>query len=346
MDAIVRTGHGKGDVGVEAVDRADPSVGEVSIRQVAAGVCGSDVGAYLGKPEYEFMDVPTVLGHECAGVVESVGAGVARVEPGDRVVLQPGDPCGGCFQCLSGEPNNCPEREPAVDAGGFAPYNVVAAERVLPVPDGVPIERAALAEPLAVTSRAVLRKGDVSAGNSVLVQGPGPMGALSALIADHAGGDVTVTGLADDEPRLARLESTGIEMAVVGPGGTTPRALVEDLDRNGFDLTIDATGVATGVESAIEVTRDGGDVVVLGIASGDVALDAAALVREEIDLRTSHGSVPEDFLTALSLLEGGLPVGELIDREYSPRTPAAAFDAFAAGETIKPVFELAALRGE
>lgn len=341
MKALVRIDRRKGAVSVEEVEA--PTVGptDVRIRVHAAGVCGSDVGAYLGKPEYDFMDVPAALGHEFAGVVDGVGEAVRTVEPGDRVVVQPGTPCGSCFQCLTGEENNCPEKGVSVDSGGFAPYGVAREDRVLPVPDEVSLDHAALTEPLAVTRRAVIENGDVSAGDSVLVQGPGPMGALSGLVARAAGADVVVTGLSGDAARLDLLSDVGIETAMVSPETDPADVVAAHARRDGFDLCVDATGAPAGVRTAVASTREGGNVVVLGIVSGEVGLDFAALVRSEIHLRTSHGAVKRDFLGALDLLRppDALPVDPLLDRRFSPRSPSEAFEAFAAAETIKPLFD-------
>ena len=341
MKALVRTTHRKGAVSVEEVDAPVVGPTDVCIRVHAAGVCGSDVGAYLGKSEYDFMDLPAVLGHEFAGVVDGVGDAVRSVEPGDRVVVQPGSPCGSCFQCLTGEENNCPKKGVSVDSGGFAPLSVAREDRVLPVPQEISLEHAALAEPLAVTRRAVTKNGDVSAGDSVLVQGPGPMGALSGLVARAAGADVVVTGLPEDAARLELLSETGIETATVSPE-TDPEELVADYARrDGFDVCVDATGAPTGVRTAVTTTREGGNVVVLGIVSDDVSLDIAGLVRSEIHLRTSHGAVKRDFVRALDLLRppNALPVDNLLDRRFSPSSPSDAFEAFAAAETIKPLFD-------
>lgn len=341
MEALVRTGLERGAVSIEEVDVPDVGATDVGIHVRAAGVCGSDVGAYLGKPEYDFMPVPAVLGHEFAGTVDAVGDAVTTVAPGDRVVLQPGSPCGSCFQCLSGEENSCPEKEPAVAAGGFAPYSVANEDRVLPVPDEVPPKHAALTEPLAVTSRAVTANGEVSAGDAVLVQGPGPMGAFSALVARSVGADVVVSGLPGDAARLGLLSDLGIETVTVSPGTDPDTIVAERARRDGFDVTVDATGAPAGVETAVSTTRDGGNVVVLGIVSEDVALDLAEMVRSEIHLRTSHGAVKRDFLRAMDLLRppNALPVDGLLDSEYSLRSPTDAFEAFAAAETIKPLFD-------
>jgi L-iditol 2-dehydrogenase len=343
MEAVVKTGREKKAVSLTDITKPECGPDEVLLRIEAAGVCGSDVGAYLAKPEYDYMSVPAVLGHECAGVVESVGDRVEGISLGDRVVLKPGSPCGSCFHCRTGEPNNCPNREPAVDEGGFAPYTTASPEQIISVPDGVSMRRAAITEPLAVTHRAVITAGEVSPGDSVLVQGPGPMGAFSALLAESAGAEVVVTGLPSDADRLALLSDIGVETAEnpLADEQAAREFVSERTDRGGFDVTIDATGAAPAVQDSIAATRNGGRVVALGIVSQNVDVDLAALVRSEIDIVTSHGTVVEDFIRVLALLEqqDELPVDHLIDTRFDLSDPTAAFESFIEAETIKPVFE-------
>lgn len=344
MKAVVKTGREKKAVSLTEIEQPECAAEEILLRVEAAGVCGSDVGAYLAKPEYDYMSLPAVLGHECAGVVEAVGELVEGISRGDRVVLKPGAPCGTCFHCRTGEPNNCPNREPAVDEGGFAPYTTTTPDRVIPVPEEVSMRQAAVTEPLAVTHRAVVTVGEVSPGDSVLVQGPGPMGAFSALLSESAGANVVVTGLPSDAARLDLLSKVGIETAEnpLTSERATREFVSEHTDRSGFDVTIDATGAAAAVENSITATRNGGRVVVLGIVSNNVELELASVVRSEIDIVTSHGSVAEDFIRILALLEqsDALPVDHLIDTGFDFNDPTAAFESFIAAETIKPVFEL------
>lgn len=349
MKAIVRTAHEKGAVSVR--DVPSPTIeaqDQVSVRVAAAGLCGSDVGAYLAKPEYRSMSTPAVLGHEIVGVVETTGDAVQTVASGDRVVIWPGDSCGECFQCRTGRRSVCPNQEVGdIGFGGFAPTLVARAKNVHRVPDGVPTECAALAEPLAVTHRAVVRTGGVAPGDSVLVQGPGPMGTFSAFLAERAGGNVVVTGLAEDTERLERLSNVGIETA--NTKETELSAVVEEhAQHDGFDVTIDATGASDGVQQSVAATCNGGTVVVLGIVSGDVSLDIASLVRSEIDVRTSYGGGEVDFERVLDILarEDRPPVEDVIDTGFSPQNPKEAFESFVSRRTIKPVFDIRELRDE
>lgn len=346
MDAVVRTGIERGDI--ELQDVPEPAIqapDEVLVRVAYAGLCGSDVGAYLGHPEYDdFMPIPSILGHEFAGVIEAVGDGVEGYEPGEEVVVWPGEPCGECYQCRMGQENVCPNRKGGMsETGGFAPLTTARVDSLYRVPEGVPLRHAALTEPLGVTYRTVTENADIESGERVLVQGPGPMGALSASIARAAGADVLVSGLDEDEARLTHLGDVGFETVTVSD--RTPADLVETYTRRGgFDAVIDATGTAAGVEAGIEATRKGGRVVCVGIPSSEVTIDGTTLVRSEIHLKTSYSSTDRDLTRVLDLLaQGTLPLDDIIDTGYSLTDPVTAFEAFANGETVKPVFDVSEL---
>lgn len=315
-----------------------PSAGEAVVRVTAAGVCGSDVGAYRGKSAYDFVETPRALGHEYVGVVEAVGDGETTFEAGDVVVERPLRTCGTCSHCRAGRTNVCEN----VRITGFHHEGAFAGRVTVPTaylhraPPDVPGVRAALTEPLAVTARAVLRVGDVTAGDAVLVEGPGPMGALSALVADAAGADVVVSGLTRDAPRLRRLADAGVETVSLDE-----RALKSVAPSDGFDAVVDATGAPAGVESGVDVLRNAGRVVVVGIPSDDLSLPGPELVRSELSVRASYGATSADFERALRLLsesETGGRLDALVDT-YAPREARRAFEDFAAAESIKPVFE-------
>lgn len=349
MEAIVRTGIQRGEL--ELRDVPEPTIEhpeDVVVQVAHAGLCGSDVGAYLGKPEYDdYMPIPSVLGHEFAGVVERTGDDVQSVDIGDRVVVWPAHSCGRCYQCRMGQGNVCPNPDGGDgETGGFAPRTRTRVESLYPVPNGVPLRHAALTEPLGVTYRTVNVNAAVEPGETVLVQGPGPMGTFSACLAQTAGASVVVSGLERDAHRLDVLDELGFETTTVAT--STPDELVAaHTDAGGFDIVIDATGAATGVESAIAATRPGGRVVVVGVPSGDITVDGTALVRSEIHLKTSYSSTEREIIKVLDLLaqSDAVPVDDIVDTRYSPAEPKDAFEAFANAETIKPVFDLSELEG-
>lgn len=318
------------------VDELPEPTGDVVVAVDTVGVCGSDAGAYLGKPAYEFLTRPRVLGHEYVGTVESVNAEGTGLDPGDRVVARPLRPCGVCTPCRRGRDNVCERLELTGfhHDGAFAPRIASSADELHPVPDGIPDTGAAMIEPLSVAYRGVVRIGGVEAGERVLVLGPGPIGSLAGLLAERAGADVTVVGLQRDKQRLEMLESVGLDVDTLG-GSDNP---VPD---GTFDVAVDATGSPDGVETAVDAVRPGGRAVLLGIPSGSVELDAAKAVRSETEIRPSYSCLSEDIDRTITLQTGprAIPVEQLAT-EFDPSDPAAAFEAFIAGDVIKPVFTL------
>lgn len=344
MDRIVLDGEGPDrTLGLERGPVPEPGHGEVRIEVQWAGICGSDVGAWMGKSAYDFVETPRVLGHEYAGVVDAVGPGVDDIRPGERVVERPLTSCGRCTACRNGAENVCEDLEITGfhTDGGFAPYSTVASTHVHSIPDSLQFHTAAMVEPLSVAARAVIERGQAEPGDSVLVVGPGPMGAFAALIVSTLGASVVVGGLPQDSERFHLLESVDIDTADLT--STSPRALASDTRSGAFDLIIDATGSAAVLEDVVGTLRPGGAVVVVGIPSGQLGIPSPAFVRSENRVSASYGALPRDFERSIRLLQGDFPIEKLVT-EFDPREPAAAFDAFASGTVIKPLLAIGDLQ--
>ena len=342
MQGVAKLEPRKGYVGLVDVERPELESDEALVEVAYAGLCGSDAGIYKFKDAYEFMDLPTVIGHEYAGTVVEVGDDVDQFEPGDAVVERIIRSCGECYQCETGSPNVCQDLQATGvhTDGAWRPYIAVPEDALHPVPDKVPLRRAALTEPTSVAARAVIHNSRIRAGDSVLVQGPGPIGLLSAQVARAEGGDVVVSGVDRDEThRLPIAEELGFP--TVNAMESDPAEVAADHARvDGFDVVIDSTGHESGVRGAVEAVRRAGQVVLVGLP-GSFELNFATLVREEIDFQASYASVWEDFERALRLIESeAVDIDPLIDDRFSLRDPEPAFEAFLAGETVKPVFDV------
>ena len=339
MRAIVQTGPEA--VEVQERDQPTPGPDEVLVRVHTAGLCGSDAHAYKYEGGYEWIPIPRIMGHEYSGVVEAVGENVTEFEPGQRVIEEPIHACGECFQCLNGQPNVCQNfsitgmhRD-----GAYSDYTVVDPKFLHPIPDEVPLRHAAITEPTSIATRAVFTQSEVTPGDNVLVEGPGPIGALAAVIADSMGANVLVSGLgADAEHRLPQLESMGVGTVNVEEEDLEERR-ESFTDGIGFDVIFDTTGHHTGIEMAIDHVRKGGQVVVVGLPGEPSEVFMTPVVRGEIDLNTSYGSAWRNFEQALRLMENGTIDAEaIVDTSFSVDDPTAAFEAFLGAETIKPVF--------
>jgi L-iditol 2-dehydrogenase len=338
MRALAKTAGGEGHLEVVDIPEPEPEADGVLIDVAAAGVCGSDLGIYHHEDAYRWVEFPLVLGHEYAGEVIAVGDRVTDVAVGDRVVEHPVRTCGRCYQCRTGARHLCQDaRYPgAHEDGAFAERIAAPADGLVAVPDGLPLRHAAVTEPVGVAVRAVTHNSDVTAGDTVLVQGPGPIGLLTALISDRQGGDVLLSGVAADaDYRLPNAADQGLDSIDASTDSVADRAP----DR-GFDVVFDATGHPSGLATAAENVRKGGQVVVIG-QTGRAEVDVSAYVRAEVDLQCTYSAGVRELERAMNLLrDGGIDPEQLIDRWATLDGGPEVFEVTAAGELVKPVFEL------
>lgn len=339
MKAIVQTGVE--EVEVTERDPPTPTEDEVLVRVHTAGLCGSDAHAFRYDGGYEWIPIPRIMGHEYSGAVEAVGADVSGFEPGDKVVEEPIHECGSCVQCKNGQPNVCQNFSITGmhTDGAYSNYTTVESRHLHSVPDSVPLEHAAITEPTSIATRAVFTQSRVTPGDTVLVEGPGPIGVLIALFADSTGANVLVSGLEQDEAaRLPLLERIGIETVTID-GDDVEERVDRFTDGLGFDVVFDATGHRSGAEQALEHVRKGGQIVVVGLPGEPSELYLTPAVRGEIDINTSYGSSWTNFEQALRLMQNGtIDPDAIIDTSFSVSDPEAAFRAFLDSATCKPVF--------
>jgi L-iditol 2-dehydrogenase len=211
VKAFVKTGYQPGEAGVEDVPATMPGPGEVSLRVVSCGICGSDVHAFRSDAGFEWIHPPITLGHEFSGTVESVGPDVTRVSPGDRVVAVAVQGCGSCEACRAGSTQLCSQRVAVGLAreGGMAEYAVMPEQHLVPVREKLDLTVAALGEPLAVAVHAMNVRAQVQAGQRVVVSGPGPIGILCAMLAKFNGAEVLLTpGWSRTPKRASQQQST------------------------------------------------------------------------------------------------------------------------------------------
>jgi L-idonate 5-dehydrogenase len=323
--------HAEKDLRVEPVPVAEPGNGEVLVRVGAGGICGSDLHYYLhGGFGTVRVREPMVLGHEVAGTVEAVGAGVTGLRPGDRVALNPSRPCGDCRFCRAGEQQHCLDmwfwgsamRFPH-SQGAFRDRIVIEAFRCEPVGATVSLGEAACSEPLSVALHAVRQAGSV-AGRRVLVTGAGPIGALVVAAARQAGAlDVVATDLHD--AALEKATAMGATAAVnvgAGPGLARETFLA---DKGWFDVAIECTGAAPVLESVLPVVRPRGTIVQVGIG-GTVQIPLGTLVSKELTLRGAFRFHEEFAVAARLIKERRIDVRPIITGSLPLADAVRAFD--------------------
>jgi L-idonate 5-dehydrogenase len=324
MQAIVI--HAARDLRVEDRPEAAPGPGQVAIRIRAGGICGSDLHYYLhGGFGVVRVREPLVLGHEIAGEVAAIGAGVTGLAPGDGVAVNPSLPCGACRYCLSGAAQHCLDmrfygsamRLPHV-GGGFRQSLVCEAARAVKLPAGLPLQRAAFAEPLAVCLHAARQAGPLL-GARVLVTGAGPIGMLCLLVARDAGArQVVMTDLSPKPLALAlQLGADAAHDLRAEPEALAPYGA----DKGHFDVVFECAGSGPALAGAIAAARPGATIIQVGLG-GDATVPLNALVAKEITLRGTF-RFHEEFALAVDILARGaidpmplltevLPIGQAV----------------------------------
>jgi L-iditol 2-dehydrogenase len=281
-----------------------PGPGELLIRTAFAGVCGSDLHTFQGA--HPFRKPPVILGHEIAGTVAELGAGVSGFRPGDRVTVMPLLACGSCPPCRAGTPNICLHKTvPGVEGwlGTFAEYFLARPSVTYRLGKGTGLDLAVLAEPLAVGVHSVLRRGRVGAGSRVLVLGAGTIGILTACAARLAGAAaIAVTDVFPFNAMLA-AELCGGRGYAARMEGLEDTILHDHPEK--FDVAFLCSGAPATVATAFRLTRRGGRIVVTGLFHAPVPTDLTGIALNEFDLSGSVIYDAQDFQTAVEWIDGG-----------------------------------------
>jgi threonine dehydrogenase-like Zn-dependent dehydrogenase len=300
MKAIAKT---RPELGIEIVDVPvpKPGPGELLVKVAACGICGSDLHIYLWElgAERAVARMPSVIGHEPAGEVVEVGVGVKDFKVGDHVALDPFGPCGQCSSCLAGRFNFC--ASPGRLGGAFAEYAIAPVQNSWKVPKTMDLEVAALLEPFATGLHAV-EESSLRAGDSAVIEGPGPIGLCTAIAAREAGlTDIIVTGLAVDHERLALARSMGFKTVCASDHDWIDqvRAIMPD----GADTVFDAAGF---LDSVRHLVKRGGEVVELGWPARDIPnTEMRSLFFHGVRIIPSRVRVPETWRRAIAMAAAG-----------------------------------------
>lgn len=311
-----------------------PDPGEVLLKVAACGVCGSDVHVYNQDPGFEFVAVPTTLGHEFGGTIAALGPNTSGWKVGQRAVVLGTQFCGECINCRRGQEHLCLNRRvPGLHHdGGMAEYAVVKTRHLVPLPDALDLRHAGMIEPLAVAEHCAADRTPIHPGDLVVVTGPGPIGIFAAVIAQLRGARVVVVGTdADRAGRLSTAYALGFETAVVGD-----KSLEAQLPRKA-DALIEASGAAQALAGSFDVLRRGGHLSVVGIYSQPVSWLMTAAVREEFTISCSYGSTYANYLRCIELLTAGKIPVEAVTRQYALSDGPCAFADVISKKELKPL---------
>lgn len=308
--------HGVGDVRIEERAIPTPGPGELLVRVLACGICGSDVHYYReGRIGDYVVDSPMVLGHESAGVVVAAGSPDDRSMVGATVALEPGIPCGICRECVSGRYNLCREvrffATPPID-GSLAEFVVVPTRFAHVAPGEMDAEVAAMAEPLSVGIWAA-RRTRIALGDRVLVTGAGPVGLLAAQVARARGAQVQVSDVSD--ARRALAVEHGFALASFEPGAME------------YDVILECSGNQQALDAAVGVTAPAARVALIGMGAPRVEFDLGRAQGRELEI---HGifRYAHTYPDALALLHSGaVDVSRLITHRFSLEQVQQALEA-------------------
>lgn len=324
---------------VELRDVPQPEIGpeDVLLEVGAVGVCGSDLHQWTADHSWP-VNYPVILGHEFAGTIREVGERAGPWQEGDRVVSETAaviDPH--CPLSRQGLYNLDPARRGfgyGVD-GAMTQLVRVPSRCLHKVPDGLPLERAALTEPCSVAFNAVAVNADIRPGDRVVVLGPGPIGLLCAVVARLCGAEVAVSGLERDKARLEIARRYGCD-TIVGSPAEWARAR----DGLGADGVVDAAGVSATLQLALEIVRPAGWISKVGWGREALGFSLDPLVQKNVRLQGSFSHNWPIWERVLALLaSGALDIEPIVGGSWPLQDWHEAFETMHSGQIAKAVLK-------
>jgi (R,R)-butanediol dehydrogenase / meso-butanediol dehydrogenase / diacetyl reductase len=335
----------------EVAEPADPGPSEVVVRPATCGICGTDLHEYAAGPIVTSVEPhpltgatnPQILGHEFAGDVVAVGAGVTRVSEGDRVAIMPLAYCGRCAYCTRGLQHLCMTMACVGLShawGGMARLATVAEYQIVRLPKGISYQQGALIEPTAVAAYGVERAG-VAPGDSVLITGAGPIGALAVLCA-HAAGAARVYVSEPNPARRARAEALAVATVLDPTAVDVPELLRNETDGLGVDVAIECSGHPNGFAAAVKSLRRRGTIAQTGLFVGEASVEPMLWSLNDLTIVGTWCYWVYDFeRIASQIATGRLPVENVVTSTVQLDDAPDAFARLASGaaDEIKVLVE-------
>lgn len=321
MKALVKTQKGVGFIEVRDVPEPSPKSGEVKIQIAACGVCGTDI--HVRHDRFPYWP-PVILGHELAGTIVELGPDCRYFKVGQRVVAEPHTrACGQCHLCRTGNIQICPEkRSPGWGIDGAMTEFICYPEKLLHlIPDTMTWDQAVMVEPTANAVTDLIEPKAVSAGDFVVVQGPGPIGLLSAMVARAAGArEVVIIGTPGDvDLRLAKARELGFGK-IINIGQADPvQAVLEWTNGLRADLVVECSGSPKAIPVTVDLVRKQGRICVIGLTGGrNVELPWDKFLFKVVDVSFHLSTFYSSWDRTISLIAAGLvPAEKLITHRDS-----------------------------
>jgi L-gulonate 5-dehydrogenase len=273
---------------LEKQPRPVPAAGDVLVAVRRAGICGSDLRYFDGSSP---VGLPQILGHELAGEIAEVGPEAGNRRVGDRVVIEPGIPCGRCFPCRRGKYNCCDH----IDmigigrAGGFADYVTAPAAYVHALPDSMTFEQGALVEPFTIGAH-LLRRAEPRSGDTVVLTGLGPIGLTALILLKAWHKDVRVVGIDVVPERIAQARGFGCDVLLNALDGNAVKSVLERTDGEGAAIVIECAGTPATIRQTVDLVATGGRIVIAGVTFRDVSFPGRSLTKKEVEIYGTRNS--------------------------------------------------------
>lgn len=303
----------------------EPAKGQVLVKVMKIGICGSDIHVYHGQ--HPFTSYPITQGHELSAKIVKLGDGVENFFVGQKVTIEPQVFCGSCHPCTHGKYNLCEELKVMgfQTTGAASEYFAVDASKVTPLPENLTYNEGAMIEPLAVTVHAAKRFPAIK-GAKVAILGCGPIGILLAQSARALGAEkVMITDVSDYRLELAK--SVGVDAAVNTASKDFGEAMDEVFGKDRADVIYDCAGNDITMGQAIKYARKGSTIILVAVFAKMATVDLAVLNDHELDLNTTMMYRHEDYVDAIRFVqEGKIKLRPLMTRHFAFRDFQAAYE--------------------
>lgn len=328
MKALVKFAEGREGMGIREVPIPEPKEGELKVKVVAAGICGSDLHSMLDERK---TIMPVILGHEYVGIVEDTCGDVGDFKKGDYVVSLPASGgCGVCKFCQDGEVTMCPQRRSIgthMD-GAMAEYVIIPHKFAFKVPEEIEDKVAfAAIEPLACTVRGIKERIKVNPGDVAVVSGPGTLGLFSVQVLKACGAYVIVSGLPQDEHRLKKALELGAD-EIVDNYADLEKA-VKAKNPLGADVVLETSGVAPSLtNTCLEIIKVHGTLLQIGLYGKPITVNLDRMFDKEIYYVPTNSTAMSTWAITLDMIKKGeLKLSPLISLRMPLEKWEEAFDA-------------------
>ncbi len=339
MKALVKAKAEPG-LWMEQVPVPVPDSNDVLIKITKTAICGTDVHIWnWDKWAAATIPVPMVVGHEFCGEIVETGSAVVRYSIGMRVSGEGHIACGTCRNCRAGRAHLCRNTQGVGvnRPGSFAEYVCIPQSNVVPIPDDIPDEIAAIFDPFGNAVHTALSFDLV--GEDILITGAGPIGIMAAMVARRCGArKVVITDINPQRLQLAR--KMGIEYVV-----NAKKEKLSDVMKNigmteGFDVGLEMSGAATAFRDMIDKMNNGGKIAILGIAPTSFEIDWNKVIFKMLNLKGIYGrEMFETWYKMITFVESGLDLSPLITHRIPIDDFEAGFAAMQSGSTGKVVMD-------